>query len=330
MSNVNGESVLLDLYIPKMSLNTREENIKDILFHKEIGVVDYCDLVIVKNKETKEPQHMSAFVKLISWNPFSTASSDFEKNGSLTVFLTPKSKEYWKIYPNTNPIPRTHVNISQLAASSEKLFEQQEKTDEAQKEMRLEMEKMKELIRFQQEKIDQLENRLSSNEHKMEFMFNEFVGMVQNLLPQRPNTPVIQSIPIHRTLSCDQSELEGPRLSLSDLDSDSNSEKANPEEGASKKLYNMRCRFNKKISEMMSTKSELRTESIQNLPLTSIKLPDEDDCIFSKKVSVSIPRLNSVANVVPAENVLSNEEKRSVSPENSVRASISRDFCGNH
>lgn len=293
------EPVLLDLYIPKMSLKTTEENIKDVLFQKNIGVVDYCDLVVVKHKETKEPQHMSAFLKLISWNPFSEARNDFNKNGSITVYLTPVSKEYWKIYPNSNPIPRTHVNISQLAASTEKLFEQQEKTDNDQKEMKEQMVIMKELIVLQKEKIDWLENKLSLNEDKMENMFNQFVEMIQ----KKSNSFENKSNPIHRTFSYDQSEL-GPRLSLSDLDSDSNSE-----------------------SNLKST-------------LKPIQLPhnlDDDDCIFLKSVPVatSIPRLSSVAaNVVLfsdlTENVLSNEENRTVSPENSVRASISRDFCGNH
>jgi hypothetical protein len=268
------EPVLLDLYIPKMSLKTTEENIKDVLFHKNIGVVDYCDLVVVKHKETKEPQHMSAFLKLISWNPFSEARNDFNKNGSLTVYLTPMSKEYWKIYPNSNPIPRTHVNISQLAASTEKLFEQQEKTDNDQKEMKEQMAIMKELILLQKEKIEQLED-------KMENMFNQFVEMIQNSKPQKK----------------ERSEL-GPRLSLSDLDSDSNYE-----------------------SNLKST-------------LKPIQLPhnlDDDDCVFLKSVPASIPRLSSVANVVSSLVIdLSNEENRTVSPENSVRASISREFCGNH
>jgi hypothetical protein len=280
------EPVLLDLYIPKMSLKTTEENIKDVLFQKNIGVVDYCDLVVVKHKETKEPQHMSAFLKLISWNPFSEARNDFNKNGSITVYLTPMSKEYWKIYPNSNPIPRTHVNISQLAASTEKLFEQQEKTDNDQKEMKEQMVIMKELIVLQKEKIDWLEN-------KMENMFNQFVEMIQ----KKSNSLETQSIPIHRTFSYDQSEL-GPRLSLSDLDSDSNSE-----------------------SNLKST-------------LKPIQLPhnlDDDDCVFVKSVPTSIPRLSSVENVVSSLVIdLSNEENRTVSPENSVRASISRDFCGNH
>ena len=281
------EPVLLDLYIPKMSLKTTEENIKDVLFHKNIGVVDYCDLVVVKHKETKEPQHMSAFLKLISWNPFSEARNDFNKNGSLTVYLTPMSKEYWKIYPNSNPIPRTHVNISQLAASTEKLFEQQEKTDNDQKEMKEQMTIMKELILLQKEKIEQLED-------KMENMFNQFVEMIQKKSTSFEN----KSLPIHRTFSYDQSEL-GPRLSLSDLDSDSNYE-----------------------SNLKST-------------LKPIQLPhnlDDDDCVFLKSVpATSIPRLSSVANVVSSSVIdLSNEENRTVSPENSVRASISRDFCGNH
>ena len=113
-----------DIYIPKMKLNTTESTLKATLSCCGIGEVDYCDLVLVKDPTTKQPVHMSAFIKLQTWCPTTIACADFCKLGSIKVFLGLGSKEYWLILPNKNPLPRTHVNVSQLAASTEKLFEQ--------------------------------------------------------------------------------------------------------------------------------------------------------------------------------------------------------------
>lgn len=156
------------LYIPRASLRTTENQVREILFKTNIGIVDYCDLVVIKDKETKLPMYMSIFLKLDTWNPFSAARADFEENGSLKVFISLGNNEFWVILPNKNPIPRTHVNISQLAASTEKLFEQNEqiieKSDKFQDEMRAEMAEMRLFMKLQQEKIETLEFKLTTTE----------------------------------------------------------------------------------------------------------------------------------------------------------------------
>ena len=156
------------LYIPRASLRTTENQVRELLFQYQIGIVDYCDLVVVKDKETKLPLYTSIFLKLDTWNPFSAARADFEQNGSLKVHLFQGSKEFWIILPNKNPLPRTHVNTSQLAASTEKLFEQNEKivekTDKFQDEMRAEMAEMWLFMKLQKEKIETLELKLTETE----------------------------------------------------------------------------------------------------------------------------------------------------------------------
>jgi len=169
----------IQLYIPRASLKTTEYQVKNLFFQYCIGTVEYCDLVVIKDKETKQPLYMSIFLKLDTWNPFSDARADFSKLGSLKLRLSKDSDEFWMILPNKNPLPRSHVNTTQLAASTEKLFEQTEKiveqADKFKDEMRAEMAEMRLFIKLQQEKIEMLEFRLAETENDLNAKIEEMI-----------------------------------------------------------------------------------------------------------------------------------------------------------
>jgi hypothetical protein len=169
----------IQLYIPRASLKTTEYQVKNLFFQYCIGTVEYCDLVVIKDKETKQPLYMSIFLKLDTWNPFSDARADFIKLGSLKLRLSKDSDEFWMILPNKNPLPRSHVNTTQLAASTEKLFEQTEKiveqADKFKDEMRAEMAEMRLFIKLQQEKIEMLEFRLAETENDLNAKIEEMI-----------------------------------------------------------------------------------------------------------------------------------------------------------
>ena len=155
----------LDLYIPRIASNATEDQVKAIFLHCNIGTVEYCDFAITKDKYTKKPLYTSAFIKLSSWSNLSGACEDFAKNESIRLYLSRETNEFWIILPNKNPLPRTHVNNSQLAAATDKLFEQTEKiTEKASKfedEMRATIAEMRQMIALQQEKIESLEFQLT-------------------------------------------------------------------------------------------------------------------------------------------------------------------------
>ena len=164
--NMNPMYKNLYLYVPRASLRTTEQQVKDQLFRSQIGNVEYCDLVTIKDKDTKQPLYAQLFIKLACWDLLSRAKADFERNGSIKIYLT--DSEFWIVLPNKNPLPRTHVNTSQLAASTEKLFEQSEtmekRMDSFQDEMRSEMAEMRVFIKLQQERIEALEFKLLESE----------------------------------------------------------------------------------------------------------------------------------------------------------------------
>jgi hypothetical protein len=159
-SNANLTSNL-DLYIPRVSQGTTEEQIKSVFARSRIGLVDYCDLSLTKDKDTKKPQYLSAFVKLISWSDLSGACEDFAKTKAIKLYLSYEGSEFWMLLPNNNPLPRSHVNTSQLAAATDKLFEQtsalEKKADKFEDEMRATIAEMRQMMLLQQEKIERLE-----------------------------------------------------------------------------------------------------------------------------------------------------------------------------
>jgi hypothetical protein len=155
----------LDLYIPRIASNATEDQVKAIFLHCNIGTVEYCDFAITKDKYTKKPLYTSAFIKLSTWLRTSGACEDFAKNESIRLYLSRETNEFWIILPNKNPLPRTHVNNSQLAAATDKLFEQTEqiveKASKFEDEMRATIAEMRQMMALQQEKIESLEFQLT-------------------------------------------------------------------------------------------------------------------------------------------------------------------------
>jgi hypothetical protein len=198
--NLNPMYKNLYLYVPRASLRTTEDQVKDQLFRSQIGNVEYCDLVTIKDKDTKQPLYNQLFIKLACWDLLSRAKADFERNGSIKIYLT--DTEFWIVLPNKNPLPRTHVNTSQLAASTEKLFEQSEsmekKMDSFQDEMRTEMAEMRIFVKLQQERIEALEFKLAASEAELSFQktFKEEEPVEEE--------EIVLTLAIKRPYSCDQ------------------------------------------------------------------------------------------------------------------------------
>ena len=301
----------LYLYIPRASLNTTEFTVKSAFFQNNIADVEYCDLVVIKDKVTKEPQHMSVFLKLASWNPFTAARTDFYTMGSIKLHL---ANEFWIILPNKTPLPRTHINVSQLAASSDKLFEQTEKLTEENSKLSVEIVEMRKVANNQKDQIAILQANQATLLSMLERVKHQMEALVACNVDSEP-TPTRD---YKMTLSeLDPEEVEEPMLPPPP-----------PLARTNAAFYN--------YAEDLITDQEYpaiqRTPSCdENITVTIPDQFDEDDCIFSKPlVTSSIPRLSRTVSVATVPVVLNTEKPRSISPDAIVRASITRDLCGNN
>jgi hypothetical protein len=343
----------LYIYIPRASLTTTENEVKQLINQSNIALVDYCDLVVVKDPKTKQPVHFSIFIKLIEWNTYSNhALGDFVINGSIKIYLN--RTDFWLLLPNKNPLPRTHVNTSQLAASTEKLFEKTEilteKTDKIYEEMLAQMAEMRQMILLQQEQIKKFEEKLMINE---EITSSNFAKMEVNVEYLFRETRVIATCVGLDLDNLDQ-EFDDQNVIHVDDDSDSN-------QLEDVKLEDYLCEENKVLdallgdmfqeelidapSDLSKGKKEL-DDLLMNLfyphhlnkkvskPETNVYM---DECIFSsaKPASNALP----LKPYTRQDTILDLDEiQKRTSPtptlieiitENPKRAVESRDFCGN-
>jgi hypothetical protein len=309
----------LELYIPRASLRITEEQVRETLFRSQIGIVEYCDIVITKDKETKQPTYASVFLKLDSWSLFSNARADFEKNGSIKLYLN--ATEFWIVLPNKNPLPRTHVNNSQLAASTEKLFEQTEKiTEKASKfedEMRAEMAEMRLFMKMQQQSIDSLKAELATANTNIEQLRQDNGELTYQL--KRSNIAIYGHSTIDEYELAEEKKRQEKKLS------------------EDKKLQDQ---FDAEVDALLDLDLSLppRTASdevevsdplaIPVLPPLRSKICDEDACIFSLN---KIPRSLSPVPIISSrtESPPSLTTLVDIVLKNPEKAITSRDFCGN-
>jgi len=317
----------LELYIPRASLRITEQQVRDTFFRSQIGIVEYCDIVIVKDKETKEPIYASVFLKLDTWNPISNACADFEKNKSIKVFVN--STEFWIILPNKNPLPRTHVNNSQLAASTEKLFEQTEaiekKADKFEDEMRAEMAEMRLLMKLQQQSIDALKTELAAANDDIE-QLNTNIEQLRQDNSELTYQLKRSNIAIYGYNTIDEYEAaEAKKRQDKKLAEDKEmQDRFDAELDAILEMPLQPPKLSRTVSVAVDFSDPSHPLAIPVLPPRRSKICDEDACIFSLN---NIPRSLSPVPILSSRTepltlvdiVLQNPEK----------AITSRDFCGN-
>jgi len=175
----------LNLYIPRVSSNTTESIIQNAFYNLGVGIVEYADFVATKNPETKEVQYFSAFIKLSSWWQ-NKPLYEFNKNSSFKMYLDhygsgDTNEKFWVLLPNKNPLPRTKVNVHQLAASTEKLFEQTESFTAELLKKDEEIKLLNQHINRQSEMLEDLQFQLDTERLENEAKHNEIMFLIKGL-----------------------------------------------------------------------------------------------------------------------------------------------------
>ncbi len=189
----------LDLHISRISGRTTPEHISRTLYEMSIADVDYVDIVATKDPETKAVLYYSAFVRLLRWGPELFPAHEFDSKKVFKIFLgrfsSDPAEKYWNLYPNKNPLPRTRVNVHQLAASTEKLFDNAEQLTET-------VALQKSEIEAQKSEIETLKCELKRCEDKFDAKIETLMALLTNnkmSKPERSNNlleiPSVQAFP---------------------------------------------------------------------------------------------------------------------------------------
>lgn len=176
------------IYIPRMSTNWTENDIKTIMFDYGIGSVSYVDFTPINKKpgfrEDFDSVLMSAFIHFM--DPYISADGNYHwsyrapqiqpfwlkiANGeSFKLQVTPS--EYWICLKNKNPIQRTLMNIHQVVENGRHL---------------------ENLIAQQDEEIKNLKETVECLSNKVQGIHNVVYQLVGGLFCQRTQKGIIHN-----------------------------------------------------------------------------------------------------------------------------------------
>jgi hypothetical protein len=153
------------VYIARIEGKYSERDVCDIIADSRIGRAMYVDFTAVKdNSPDAGPnpafKFYSAFVMMSEWNPL--ALEDLTKNGYLKVWTDSRKISYFMVRQakEGSEIPRTKVNIHQLAAYTAELYEKvgasEKKAELAEKKAEIADQKIAEMMTFMNEMVSKM------------------------------------------------------------------------------------------------------------------------------------------------------------------------------
>lgn len=150
------------VYIARIEGKYSERDVCDIIADSRIGRAMYVDFTAVKdNSPDAGPnpafKFYSAFVMMSEWNPL--ALEDLTKTGYLKVWTDSRKVSYFMVRQakEGSEIPRSKVNIHQLAAYTAELYEKvgasEKKAELAEKKAELADQKIAEMMTVMNEMV---------------------------------------------------------------------------------------------------------------------------------------------------------------------------------
>jgi hypothetical protein len=302
----------LDLHIPRISPKTTPEHIARTLYEMSVAEVDYVDIVATKDPETKAVMYYSAFVRLIKWGPERFPAGEFYEKKMFKIFLgrysSDSAERYWVLYPNKNPLPRTRVNIHQLAFSTEKLFENAEQHAERSAWHHLEIENLKTANNECNAKLAAAEAQIALLSENVAYLMRQFESRDDK--KQKENDAKLKDAQSQTNTMVDiiKGLMQADKQDCDDL----------------------KAAYNEYLREDVNT--GVQSDSKQ------VKKVDDDDCMFSKPVrqytyDYSYVAATTVVDKMESEFLLQLDDLPvqcyTISTATEAKMQCSRDYCGN-
>lgn len=153
------------VYIARIEGKYSERDVCDIIEDSRIGRAMYVDFTAVKDNSADAGPNpafkfYSAFVMMSEWNP--RALEDLTKTGYLKVWTDSRRMSYFMLRQakEGSEIPRSKVNIHQLAAYTSELYEKvavsEKKAELAEKKAELADQKIAEMMTFMNEMVTKM------------------------------------------------------------------------------------------------------------------------------------------------------------------------------
>lgn len=280
------------LYIPRVDRRFTEQDISHNLFELGIGTVRYVDFVGTRDQDSNAVLFYSAFVVLEYWNIAHPVGHQAAINAAnnIQTKLCLNYIEYWILLPAKKTIPRSKVNIHQLAEYTNELFT---KAERLETDLLKQDTKIKELTEMLDQKTDEIwmmTAYYNTALSKFEAQTSLIESLIQkvNILTEhlQPNKDIIEEKPI-------------------------------PTPSVEVEVTVLEPAINKKSAAAMPYCED---ECFFFAPLKKQNLEEKE------KQDTTSSELPIVTPIIPASTA---PKMRSISPENNIRAKNSLNFCGN-
>jgi hypothetical protein len=166
---------MYSVFIPTISKAHTEEIIANYFALNSVGKVERVDFVEFQNDEDRacdSKGFQQAFVHFSPQQKTREIMEVIEQKGSYRFYPFKEQNQYWILLKNKNPVPKTELNVNQLA-HNQKLMEEREAL------MVEKMEKMFQKMEQMEERQAQMEEREFQMLQKMVKMEDEMKMMIQ-------------------------------------------------------------------------------------------------------------------------------------------------------
>ena len=166
---------MCSVFIPTISKAHTQEIIANYFALNSVGKVERVDFVEFQNDEDRacDPKRFQqAFVHFTPDQKTHEIMEAIEQKGSYRFYPFKEQNQYWILLKNKNPVPKTELNVNQLA-HNQKLMEEREAL------MVEKMEKMFQKMEQMEERQAQMEEREFQMLQKMVKMEDEMKMMIQ-------------------------------------------------------------------------------------------------------------------------------------------------------
>ena len=174
---------MYSVFIPTISKAHTEERIANYFALNCVGKVERVDFVEFQNDDEDRAcdatRFQQAFVHFSPQQKTREIMEAIEQKGSYRFYPFKEQNQYWILLKNKNPVPKTELNVNQLAHNQKLMEEREALMVEKMEKMFQKMEKMEERSAQMEERQAQMEEREFQMLQKMVKMEDEMKMMIQ-------------------------------------------------------------------------------------------------------------------------------------------------------
>lgn len=204
--------VMYSVFIPTISKAHTEEIIANYFAVNCVGKVERVDFVEFQSGEEDracDPKRFQqAFIHFTPQQKTREIMEAIEQKGSYRFYPFKEQNQYWILLKNKNPVPKTELNVNQLAHNQKLLEEREAQMVEKMEKMLQKMEKMEERQAQMEERETRMVQKMTKMEDEMKMMIQLNEKFAQTFDAQSANLQTLSNLVCKRNQPDTQTNLD--------------------------------------------------------------------------------------------------------------------------